>query len=77
MDPLRTAVTGIMAAQSRLGASASRLARMGSDDSVDPAEEAVNLVKARQGLAANAAVVKLSDEMWRTLLDMQAHDQPS
>jgi flagellar hook protein FlgE len=73
MDPLSTAVSGMMAAQTRLGASASRVAKMGVDDSVDPAEEAVTQVQAKQSFAANAAVVKLSDEMWRMLLDVQEH----
>lgn len=73
MDPLRTAVSGMMAAQNRLGASASRVARADVDDSVDLTEEAVDQVQAKQSFAANAAVVKLSDEMWRTLLDVQEH----
>lgn len=76
MDPLRTAVSGMMAAQGRLDASASRVARMDVDDSVDAGEEAVSQVEAKQSFAANAAVVKLSDEMWRTLLAVQEHDTP-
>jgi flagellar basal body rod protein FlgC len=71
MDPLSTARYGLMAAQSQLQTSASRVANMGSDPSVDPVQETVNQVEAKQQFAANAQVIKIADEMWRSLLEVQ------
>jgi hypothetical protein len=75
MDLLNSALSGMMSAESSLNASATRVSQMGADDSVDPAQEAVNQVEATQQFAASAAVVRLSSDMWRTLLQTQESDQ--
>jgi flagellar basal body rod protein FlgC len=71
MDPISTARYGMMAASQRLDASAERVARMGADDSVDYGQEAVEQIGAKQAFSANAGVVKIADQMWQALLDIQ------
>lgn len=72
MDPLSTARYGMMAAESRLAASASRVAAWQGGDDVDLVGETVEQVQAKTQFSANAKVVKIADEMWRSLLDIQA-----
>lgn len=72
MDPISTARYGMMAATRSLDASASRVARMAGDESVDYAKEAVGQIEAKQAFSANAGVIRIADEMWRSLLDLQA-----
>ncbi len=71
MDPLSTARYGMMAAESRLAASASRIANWNGGDGVDLAQETVEQVQAKVQFEACAKVVGIADEMWRTLLDVQ------
>jgi flagellar basal body rod protein FlgG len=71
MDPLTTASHGMMAAQSAFEASADRIASMGDNPEVDPVVELVAQIGARQAFAANVAVVRFSDQMWRSLLELQ------
>jgi flagellar basal body rod protein FlgC len=71
MDPISIARYGMMAATQRLDASASRVAGMASDSSVDYASEAVTQVEAKQAFSANVGVVKIADKMWQSLLDLQ------
>jgi flagellar hook protein FlgE len=75
MDLLNTALSGMMSAEGSLNASASRIAQAGADNSVDLPTEAVNQVMATQQFAASAAVVRLSSDMWRTLLQTQESSQ--
>jgi hypothetical protein len=72
MDPISTARYGMMAASRSLEASASRVASMGGDDSVDYAKEAVGQIEAKQAFSANVGVVKIADQMWQSLLDLQS-----
>ena len=72
MDPISTARYGIMAAERRFSDSASRVARMTGDDSVDYGAEAVERVTAKQAFTANVQVVKVADQMWQALLDLQS-----
>jgi flagellar hook protein FlgE len=72
MDPLSTARYGMIAAASRLAASAARVAAWNGDD-VDLARETVDQIEARQQFIASAKVVGFSDEMWRALMDVAAH----
>jgi hypothetical protein len=72
MDPISTARYGIMAAERRFSDSASRVARMAGDDSVDYGAEAVEQVTAKQAFTANVQVVKVADQMWQALLDLQS-----
>ena len=69
MDPISTARYGMMAATQQLGASANRVAAGG--DAVDYASEAVNQIQAKQAFKADIGVVKVADEMWQSLLDLQ------
>jgi hypothetical protein len=71
MDPLSIARGGLMAATARFEASAERTARMGGDDSADPAAEAVTQIEAKTQFSANLGVIRIADEMWRSLLDIQ------
>lgn len=69
MDPISTARYGMMAATQQLAASANRVAAGG--DTVDYASEAVGLIGAKQAFKADVGVIKVADEMWRSLLDLQ------
>jgi len=71
MDPISTARYGLMAAERRFSDSASRVARMAGDDSIDYGSEAVEQVQAKHAFSANVQVVKVADEMWQALLDIQ------
>jgi len=71
MDPLNIARAGLMAASGRFEISAVRTARMGSDPSVDYTKEAVEQIEAKQQFSANLGVVRIADEMWRSLLKIQ------
>jgi flagellar hook protein FlgE len=73
MDPISTARYGMMAAQQSLSASASRVAGMADPSSdVDYAQEAVTQIQAKQAFKANVGVIKVADEMWNALLDIQS-----
>ena len=71
MDPLNIARAGLMAASARFEISAVRTARMGSDPTVDVAQEAVEQVEAKQQFTANLGVIRVSNEMWRSLIQVQ------
>ena len=73
MDPISTARYGMMAATQQLNASASRVAGMAGGDNVDYAAEAVTQIQAKQSFKADAAVVKVADEMMQALLDLQTN----
>jgi len=72
MDPISTARYGLMAAERRFTESATRTARMAGDDSVDYASEAVEQIQAKQAFSANVGVIKVADQMWQALLDLQS-----
>ena len=74
MDPNSTARYGMMAATRQLTESASRIAGGGE---VDYASEAVNTIEAKQAYKANIGVIKVADEMWRSLLDLQTSPHPA
>jgi flagellar hook protein FlgE len=71
MDVLATAGSGLVAAGGRLAASAARVARIGAGDDVDLTRETVELIEARTAFKANLAVVRIADEMWSSLLELQ------
>jgi flagellar hook protein FlgE len=71
MDVLATAGSGLVAAGGRLAASAARVARIGAGDNVDLTRETVELIEARTAFKANLAVVRIADEMWSSLLELQ------
>jgi flagellar basal body rod protein FlgC len=71
MDVLNIARAGLMAASSRLQVSAVRTARMTTDPSVDVSQEAVEQIGAKRDFEANLGVIRVSDEMWRSLMEVQ------
>ncbi len=73
MDPIATARYGMLAAQQSLSASAARVAGMADPASdVDYAQEAVGQIQAAQAFKANVGVIKVANEMWDSLLSLQA-----
>jgi hypothetical protein len=72
MDALNIARYGMMTAENRLAASAGRLAAWDGGDGVDLAQETVVQLQAKVQFEACAKVVHIADEMWRSLLDVQA-----
>jgi len=73
MDPLSIARGGLAAASARFEAAAQRVARGGDD--ADTASAVVEQVSAKQQFRANLGVVRIADQMWRALLDIQAQDR--
>jgi len=79
MDAISIATGGLMSATARFDASASRTARMGATDpatgaptaDVDPAQEAVTQIEAKQQFSANVGVIRVADQMMQSLLDLQ------
>lgn len=71
MDPLNIARAGLMAASARLQISAVRTARLGSDPNVDASQEAVEQIEAKQQYSANLGVIRISSDMWRSLMEVQ------
>jgi len=71
MDPLSIARGGLMAASARFEASAVRTAQMGDDSTVDPTQEVVDQISAKHQFSANLGVIRIADEMWRSLLKIQ------
>lgn len=72
MDPISTARYGMMAATQQLNASANRVAAMSGGDASDYATEAVNQIEAKQAFTADVHVIRVADEMWQALLDIQS-----
>ena len=75
MDPISTARYGMMAASRQLEQSASRIANMNGADPGDYATEALNQIEAKQRFKAKVQVIKVADEMWNSLLDIQSTHQ--
>jgi len=68
MDPISTARYGMMAAARQLEGTANKIAGGGD---ADYAGAAVGMIEAKQAFTANVGVIKVADEMWRSLLDLQ------
>ena len=66
---------GMIAAERRLDASASRVASLGSDTpaakAVDPAAEIVAQATARLDFEANVSVLRVSTDMMKRVLDIR------
>ncbi len=71
MDPISTARYGMMAATQQLNASASRVAAGG--DGLDSGSEVVGQIQAKQAFTADVGVIKVADQMWQSLLDLQSN----
>lgn len=72
MDPISTARYGLMAASQRFEASASQIANMRSDESVDVGHEVVEMVRAKHEFTANITVIRFAQDMWDSLLKLQS-----
>ena len=77
MDPISIARYGMMAATQQLTASATRVAGASAGGDVDYASEAVTQIEASTAFKADVGVIKVADEMWQSLLDLQSAPQHS
>lgn len=75
MDPISIARYGMMAASQQLTASATHIAGAAGGDTVDYASEAVAQIGASTAFKADVGVIKVADEMWQSLLDLQSAPQ--
>ena len=71
MDPIATARYGLMAASQRFETSATKIAQGGDDG--DLVEGIVGLTEAKLAFKANATVIRFAQDMWDSLLDLQAN----
>lgn len=72
MDPIATARYGLMAASNRFEAAATRIAGASADNNVDLATEFVEVIQAKQSFSANLSVIRYAQDMWDSLLAIQA-----
>ncbi len=72
MIDFSTPLAGINAAESSLNEAAANVAQSGfaGGDTVDLSSEMVALLQARNDVAANVNVVRVEDQMTKSLLDM-------
>jgi flagellar hook protein FlgE len=71
MDPLVIARYGLLAAERRFEAAATRIAGAPADESVDLGREFVEVIQARHAFSANIGVMRFAQDMWRSLLELQ------
>jgi len=71
MDPIATARYGLMAATQRFETAAVEVSRMGGDEPVDVEGAMVDLIQAKTAFSANLSVIRFSQDMWDSLLDIQ------
>lgn len=74
MDPISTARYGLMAASRRFETSAVNVATMGVEGApeTDMAKETVDMIQAKTAYSANIQVIKFAQNMWDSLLQLQA-----
>ena len=72
MNPIATALNGLQAAEQRFDSSAARLVRADQDPTLDSATEIVQQIQSKDAFSANLATIKVSDEMWRALVEIQS-----
>lgn len=74
MDPISTARYGLMAASRRFETSAVNVATMGVEGApeTDMAKETVDMIQAKTAYSANIQVIKFAQDMWDSLLQLQA-----
>ncbi|MFD1254401.1 MULTISPECIES: flagellar basal body rod C-terminal domain-containing protein [Devosia] len=71
MTSLALGASGMHRASDRLDASATRIARSGTDlEGVDLAREMVGILEAKTSFSASAKVVTTADQMSKSLLDI-------
>jgi len=71
MDPIATARYGLMAASRRFETAAVEISQMGSDQPVDVEGAMVEMIQSKHAFSANLSVIKFSQDMWDSLLDIQ------
>ena len=71
MDPIATARYGLMAASRRFETAAVEVSQMGGDQAVDVEGAIVEMIQSKHAFSANLSVIKFSQEMWDSLLDIQ------
>lgn len=71
MDGFAIALGGLRAAEQRFAKSADRIVRAPADPSVDLGQEVVEQIQAKTQFRANLGVIRVADELWRALLDIQ------
>ena len=72
MNPISAASMGLFTAGRRFDQSAQRLSAMGSDPTVEPEVEIVEMIQSKAQFKASAAAVRMADEMLGVLLDIKA-----
>ena len=72
MDPIATARYGLMAATQRFETSATQISNMRADEGADIGPAVVESVQAEHAFSANLTVVRFAQEMWDSLLRLQA-----
>lgn len=73
ISSIASGTTGMQRAADRFEASANRVARFGTGlEDVDLATEMVDVMMAKTDFKANAAIVRVADEMTGSLLDILA-----
>jgi len=65
-----SAVGGIEQSLSKLNGVAGRISPGNAEDAVDLSSEAVSLIQAKDSFASNAAVLKVADQMEKSLFDL-------
>lgn len=71
MDPIATARYGLMAATQRFETAAVEISRMGGDEPVDVEGAMVDMIQSKTAFSANLSVIRFSQDMWDSLLDIQ------
>jgi hypothetical protein len=72
MDPIATARYGMMAAAQRFDAQAARIAGPDGAEPGDFVADMTGLIETKSQFTAQVKVVRISDEMWRALIGLQA-----
>jgi flagellar hook protein FlgE len=72
MDPIATARYGLTAATHRFEAAAAQIAGVRADDSVDVAQQTVEMVQAKSAFSANLSVIRFAQDMRDDLLKLQS-----
>jgi flagellar hook protein FlgE len=65
-----SAVGGIEQSLSKLNGVAGRISPGNAEDAVDLSSEAVSLIQAKDSFASNVAVLKVADQMEKSLFDL-------
>ena len=72
MDPIATARYGMMVASKRFEGAADRVAQSGGASANDGVEAVGDMVEAKHQYVAQVRTLRVADEMWRALMDVQA-----